>query len=113
MKAHLRNARISPKKMNLIAGMVRRQPVTQALDFLKVLNKKGAEMLYKLVASAAANAEHNFSQNSKELMIDEVKVTKGSTLKRIMPVSRGRAHRIEKVNCHVSVILKTDEGSTK
>lgn len=106
MKAKLSNARISPKKMNLVAGLIRREQVNKAINLLSFTNKKGAELLEKLLKSAVANAVNNFGQKEIELIIDEVKVTKGQTFKRSMPVSRGRAHPIKKVNSHVTIFLK-------
>jgi large subunit ribosomal protein L22 len=106
MKAKLSNANISPKKMNLVAGLVRKASVVDALNTLKFANKKAAKVLYKVVASAMSNAENNFGQKREELMIEEVKVTKGQTLKRFIPVSRGRAHPLVHVYSHVIVMLK-------
>jgi large subunit ribosomal protein L22 len=106
MKAKLSNANVSPKKMNLVAGLVRKSSVVEALNTLKFANKKAAKLLYKVVASAMSNAENNFGQKREELVIEEVKVTKGQTLKRFIPVSRGRAHPLVHVYSHVIVMLK-------
>lgn len=111
MKAKLSNARISPKKMNIVAGLIRRIKVGEAQDMLRFTNKKAAKMLLKLLDSAVANAEHNFKQKPAELVIDEVKVTKGSTFKRYRPVSRGRAHPYKHVNSHVTIMLKAEAAT--
>ncbi len=111
MKAILRQVRISPKKANLVAGLVRNKEVGEALDILKFTPKKGADILYKLVSSAAANAENNFSQKRDNLVIKEIIVTKGMTYKRSIPISRGRVHPLLKRNAHITVKLEAKAGS--
>lgn len=103
MKAILRRARISPKKANLVAGIVRGKNVREALTILKFTPKKGAKMIYKVVLSAASNAKNNFSQNMDDLYITQLLVTKGPTLKRWLPISRGRTHPILKRTSHITV----------
>jgi large subunit ribosomal protein L22 len=103
MKAILRNVRISPKKANLVAGLVRGAMVKDALNQLKFTPKKGADILYKVVASAASNAENNFKQNAEKLYIKEIVVNKGATMKRGVSVSRGRTHPILKRTSHITV----------
>lgn len=103
MKAILKNAKISPKKANLVAGMVRGAMVKDALAQLKFTPKKAAGLLYKLIDSAAANAENNFKQNRDRLYIKEIIVTKGVTYKRSVPISRGRQHPRLKRNANITV----------
>lgn len=103
MKAILRRIRISPKKANLIAALVRNKNVKEAIDILKFTPKKGAQILKKVVESAAANAEHNFKQNLESLYIKEIVVTEGVTFKRSLPISRGRMHPILKRTSHITV----------
>lgn len=103
MKAVLRKIRISPKKANLVAGMVRGKNVNEALAILKFMPKKGADIIYKVVHSAAYNAKNNFKQSIDELIITEILVTKGPTYKRSLPISRGRTHPIRKRTCHITV----------
>jgi large subunit ribosomal protein L22 len=105
MKASLRNVRISPKKVNLVAELVRTADVDQALATLEFTPKKAAKILYKVVASAKANAEINSNANASDLFIKEIKVSKGMTIKRFIPISRGRAHPINKFCSHIHVIL--------
>lgn len=113
MKAHLRNIRISPKKMSVVAGMIRGKKVEDALKFLKFTPKKAAHLLYKVISSAAANAENNFQQNKSDLVIKNIVVTQGATLKRGLPVSRGRWHPIKKRTSHVTVAVATEEQPQK
>lgn len=103
MKAVRKYVRISPKKVNVVAGMVRGKDVVSALAELKFLNKKPAIEIYKAIKSAAANAVNNFSQTEAELKIASLLVVPGPTLKRIVPVSRGRARRILKRTSHIFV----------
>lgn len=110
MKAILRLARISPKKANLVAGMVRGKKVKDALEILEYTPKKAAKLLYKVVRSAAANATNNFKQNLDELVITRILVTKGPTLKRSIPVSRGRSHPILKRCAHITVDVGVPGG---
>ena len=110
MKAVLRRSRISPKKANLVAGMVRGKPVKESLNILKFIPKKGAQILYKVVHSAAYNAKNNFKQDLDDLVITKILVTKGPTYKRTLPVSRGRSHPILKRTCHITVEVGVPEG---
>jgi large subunit ribosomal protein L22 len=110
MKAHLRKARISLKKANLVAGMVRGKKVTEALAILKFMPKKGADLLYKVVLSAASNAKNNFKQSIDDLIITRILVTKGATYRRSIPISRGRVHPIGKRTAHITVEVGYPEG---
>ncbi len=119
MKSVISNIRISPKKLNLVAEMVRRKPVVEADALLRFTTKKAAEIVRKALASAVANAENNFKQDRANLYVEEMIVGKGPTLKRFNPVSRGRAHPILKrmamITVKVGVIgevptVKTEEA---
>ncbi len=77
----------------------------EALDTLKFMPKKGADIMYKVVASALANANHNDSQAGADLKIASVSVSQGLVYRRINPISRGRAHRILKRTSHVDLSL--------
>ncbi len=109
MKAIGRSLRITSKKLNLIAGLVRKKDVQTALDILKFTPKKGAKILRKIVHSAMSNAENNFKQEASSLYIKEIIVTEGQTLKRSVPISRGRVHPILKRMAHATVILGVNE----
>lgn len=106
MQARLSNARISPKKMNLVAGVIRGKNALEAQTALTFTDKKASAVLLKLLNSAMANAVHNFKQDPAQLVIDEIKVTQGQSYRRFRPVSRGRAHPVVKRNCHVIITLK-------
>ena len=70
MKSSLKNARISPKKMNLVAGLVRGKKADEALAQLKFTPKKGAHLLYKVLSSAVSNASNNFKQKKENLYVN-------------------------------------------
>ena len=105
MKAIASTIRITPKKANLIAGMIRGKKANEALEILKYTPKKGAKIIYKIVASAVANAKNNFKQNENSLVVKEVIINKGATLKRGVPVSRGRVYPILKRTSHIKLFL--------
>ena len=111
MKAILRKTRISPKKANLIAALVRNKNVKDAIDILKFTQKKGALILKKVVESAAANAKHNFKQDLDSLYIKEILVTEGITYKRSLPISKGRMHPILKRTSHITVKVEQRAAS--
>lgn len=105
MKAYLKNYRQSPRKVRLVADAIRGKSVKEAENILTFLTKRATGMFHTLLQSAIANAEHNFKIGNENLFVQQVSVTKGPTLKRIRPVSRGRAHRINKRTSIVTIIL--------
>lgn len=113
MKAYLHQFRVSPKKANLVAALVRNKRVQEAIDILTFTPKKSAPVLKKLIQSAVANAENNFKQNRSDLYIKEIIVNEGPTYKRSMPVSRGRSYPILKRTSHITVKIETMEKTAK
>lgn len=105
MKAILYNVRIAPKKLRVIAEIIREMEATKALDVLKFMPKKGAKVMYKVLASAVANATHNDNQTAAALSVGRVTVDRGIVYKRAQPVSRGRSHSIIKPTCVLSIHL--------
>ena len=105
VQAKLRGARLSAQKARLVADQVRGRPVEDALNLLTYSSKKGADVIRKLLNSAIANAEHNEGADVDELKISEIYVDEGMTTKRIMPRAKGRADRILKRSCHISIIV--------
>ena len=108
-RAHLRYARISPRKVSIVLDLIRNQPLDKALAILQYTPKAACEPLLKLVKSAAANAETNHNMDKNNLYVAECFVTPGPTLKRIMPRAQVRAYRILKRTSHVTVVLKEKE----
>ena len=105
MKAHLNGIRISPKKANIVAGLVRGKSVDEALEILKFTPNKGAKILYKVVASAAANAVNNDGKTQANLKIEQIIVNRGSFFKRFVASTRGRALGLNKPTAHITVEL--------
>ncbi len=114
MRAALHHARLAPKKANLVAAMVRRLVVSEALDLLEHLPKKGARMLHAVITSALANAQHNAGQDRGNLYIKSLTIQKGPSFKRSIPMARGRTRPIDKWTSHITVELgiTVPEGKT-
>jgi len=104
MKAILKNYRQSPRKVRLIADVVRGKQVTEALATLRFVDKRASGPFAKVIESALANAVQAGKQPAK-LFVKKVSVDKGPTIKRFMPRARGSASRINKRNSHISVEL--------
>ena len=101
--AVLRGARISAQKARLVADQIRGKPVEEALNTLNFSTKKAAALVKKVLDSAIANAEHNAGADVDELKVSSIYVDEGTSLKRIMPRAKGRADRITKRSCHITV----------
>lgn len=106
MKAYWKNIRISPKKLRVIAEVIRDNDVEEALSFLKFAPTKWADLMYKIVASAAANAVNNDSQAIENLKIGNLIITKWIVYKRGNPISRWRMHPILKRTSNVKLELQ-------
>ena len=104
MKAVLKNYRQSPRKVRLIADLVRGKKVKDALKTLTFVDKKAAEPFMKVIKSAAANAKQQGAP-AEELTITKVTVDKAATFKRFMPRARGSASPINRRNSHITVEL--------
>ena len=98
-----KGARLSAQKARLDADQIRGKKVDEALNLLKFSNKKAAEVIKKILESAIANAEHNDGADVDDLKVSTVFVNEGRSLKRIMPRAKGRADRIVKRSCHITV----------
>ncbi len=110
-KAHLRYLRMSPRKVGLVAGLVRGKPVGDALNILRFTNKAAALPLAKLIKSAVANAT-DLSKGQVDvdtLVVKHLSVDQGPTVRRFMPRAMGRATPIQKKSSHIQVVL----GETK
>ena len=101
--ARLSGARLSAQKARLVADQVRGRPVEEALDTLTFSPKKAARIIKKVLESAIANAEHNDGLDVDELKVSTVLVDEGPVMKRIRPRAKGRADRIFKRSCHITV----------
>ena len=108
--AKLKGARISAQKARLVADQVRGKGVEDALDLLTYSNKKAAHIIKKILDSAIANAENNEGADVDELKISSIYVDEGMTMKRLRPRAKGRADRILKRTCHITVKVADGEG---
>ncbi len=107
--ARLKGASMSAQKARLVADMVRNMSVSKALDVLRFTPKKGAQLILKLLESAIANAENNDGADIDELKIGMICVDEAATLKRISPRAKGRANRICKRTCHITIKVSDEE----
>jgi len=103
VSAKLSGARLSAQKARLVADQIRGKGVEEALNLLAFSPKKAASLMKKTLESAIANAEHNEGLDVDELKVSTVFVDEGQTMKRIMPRAKGRADRILKRTCHITV----------
>ena len=110
MKAILSNYRQSPRKVRLVASLMKGKPVAQSMNELDALTKRAALPLKKLISSAVANARHNFETAEGELVIKSMRVDKGTIMKRSMPRARGSASPIWKRSSHIVVELERVGG---
>jgi len=101
--ARLKGARLSAQKARLVADQIRGKSVEDALDLLQFSGRKGADIIKKVLESAIANAEHNDGADVDELKVSTIFVDEGMTMKRIKPRAKGRADRILKRSCHITV----------
>ena len=103
--ARLKGARMSAQKTRLVADQIRGKEVGEALDILSFSTKKGADLVRKLLESAIANAEHNEGADVDELTVSRIFVDEGLTMKRLRPRAKGRADRILKRTCHITLAV--------
>ncbi|NLN29503.1 MAG: 50S ribosomal protein L22 [Firmicutes bacterium] len=108
-RAVAKHVRISPRRARQVVDLVRGKPVGEALNILRFMPNKAATPVYKVVESAAANAENNFDMNRDDLYIAKIYVDEGPTWKRIRPRARGMADRIRKRTSHITVVLAERE----
>ena len=109
VSAKLSTAKLSAQKARLVADQVRGKGVEEALELLTYSPKKAAALIKKVLNSAIANAEHNEGVDIDELKVSSIYVDEGMTLKRIRPRAKGRADRILKRSCHITVKVADSE----
>jgi len=113
VKAKLNNLRISPRKVRISADIIRGCNIEDAIFRLDNTVKKSNEPVKKILLSAVANAENNFNLDRKSLIITDIQVAEGITLKRWMPRAYGRAAEILKRSSHIYITLEGVESSVK
>jgi large subunit ribosomal protein L22 len=104
--ATLKYARISSRKVKIVADLIRGKNADEALAIVKFTPKASSEIIEKLLKSAIANAENNHGMNSSKLYVAEIYANQGPTLKRIRPAAKGSAVRIRKRTSHITIVLK-------
>ena len=110
-RAHLRYARIAPRKVQIVLDLIRNKPVNEAMAILKYTPKAACEPLSKLLASAVANGVNDPAKNMDRdnMYVAECFVCPGPTLKRIRPRAQGRAFSVLKRTSHVTLVVKDKE----
>ena len=109
-QATLKYARISSRKVKIVADLIRGKSVDEALAIVKFTPKASSEIIEKLLKSAIANAENNHDMKHDKLYISEIYANQGPTLKRIRPAAKGSAVRIRKRTSHITIKLEEKEA---
>ena len=104
--ATLKNARISARKVKIVADLIRGKDAKEALAIVKFTPKASSEIIEKLLKSAIANAENNHGMKSDNLYVAEIFANQGPTMKRIRPAAKGSAVRIRKRTSHITIKLR-------
>ncbi len=105
-RAIVKHVRITPRKVQLVANLIRGKKIDEALAILKYTPRAAAPIIEKLVRSAMANAENNYGMNVDDLYISEIYANQGPIMKRYRPRAFGRAAAIKKRTSHIGVVLK-------
>ena len=113
VRAYAKGVDMTPRKLGLVAGLVRGRTVADALIILSHTPKRAAKPIAKVIASAQANAVNTHNVDGKTLLIDTISVTAGPRLKRYKPASRGRALPFQKRTSHVLVVVSGNEKVKK
>ena len=113
VQAIAKGVRISPRKVQVVASLVRGRSVEDALTILEHTPRRSATAVKKAILSAKANADHNHGYKPATLQITEISVTPGPRLKRYRPVARGMAHPFQRKTAHIKVIVDGDKRDAK
>ena len=109
----LNHLHIAPRKVRLVANLIKNLPTNEAEAQLMVLPKRSSEPILKLLKSGVANMVNNRKMDPERLVIESITVNEGPTLKRFLPRSMGRATPLLKRTCHVTIVLRESSGKTK
>jgi large subunit ribosomal protein L22 len=105
--ARATHVHVTPMKARRVVDLIRDLPVQQALSILKFAPQAASEPVAKVLASAIANAEHNFQLDPETLVVSRAFVDEGPTLKRFQPRAQGRAYRIRKRTSHITIEVES------
>lgn len=108
-RAHLKYARISPRKVKIVCDLIRGKDTMVAAAILMQTPKAASELMQKLLHSAVSNAENNHEMDPDTLYVSEVYANPGPIIKRFMPRARGGADRIFKRTSHITIVVKERE----
>jgi large subunit ribosomal protein L22 len=111
--ARATNVRVTPMKARRVIDLIRDLPADEALSLLKFAPQAASEPIAKVLASAVANAEHNFQLDPQTLVVSRAYVDEGPTLKRFQPRAQGRAYRIRKRTSHITIEVESIDTATK
>ncbi len=111
--AHVRNIRISPRKMRLVTNLINHTWAYDALNQLEFTHKKGSRFVIDMIKSAMANAENNFKLDKENLYIKSITCDAGPKIKRYMPRAQGRASEIRRPLAHIHIILEEKQNTKK
>jgi len=104
-KAVAKSVRIAPRKVRLVAELIRGKDVGEAVGILRLTKRGASPVVEKVLNSAVANAEHNYEMDADNLVVTEAFVNEGATLKRFRPRAQGRASKINKRTSHITVVV--------
>jgi large subunit ribosomal protein L22 len=104
-KSIARFVRIAPRKVQLVVDLIRGKQVGEAIAILRHTPKAASPIVEKVLNSAIANAEHNYSMDPNNLVISQTFVNQGPTMKRFRPRAMGRASRINKRTSHITIVV--------
>ena len=104
-RAYLKNARIAPRKVQIVLDLIRGKDTETAMAILKHTPKSACEYLEKLLKSAVANAEHNYDMDVENLVVSTAFVDQGPSIKRYKPRAMGRADGISKRTSHITIMV--------
>jgi large subunit ribosomal protein L22 len=113
VKCFARYIHMSPRKLRLVADMIRNSNVAEALEQLKYSSKNAALPISKAIKSAIASAEHNFNLKRDRLFIKSITIDPGPVYKRMVPRAQGRGFIVRKRSSHINVVLKEKESAGK
>lgn len=109
-KAIARTVRIAPRKVRLVVDLIRGKQIGEAVAILRHTPKAASPVVEKVLKSAVANAEHNYELDINNLVVSEIFVDEGPTLKRFRPRAQGRASAINKRTSHITIVVSEKKG---
>lgn len=104
-KASVQTVRIAPRKVRLVVDLIRGKKIGEAVAILRLTPKAASPVVEKVLNSAIANAEHNYEMDIENLIVSEVFVDEGPTMKRFRPRAQGRASAINKRTSHITIVV--------